>query len=111
MSGPLKQYLFLIAKGSLRKDSHQLKTVNILQTLHDEISTFKPTNVSSWWRFSSPNPAPLGLYLYGDVGTGKVTPFFFFLLYPLLPVFASSIFNASLNLLTFLDYDDGPLIQ
>jgi predicted ATPase len=73
MSGPLKQYLTLISKGNLRPDAHQLKTVNLLQTLHENISKYTPTTSAPyWWQTPLPNPAPLGLYLHGDVGTGKV---------------------------------------
>jgi predicted ATPase len=48
--GPLKQYLKLVSNGTLRKDPHQYKTVNLLETLHLDISKYSPPAESSWWK-------------------------------------------------------------
>ncbi|ORY50718.1 AFG1-like ATPase [Rhizoclosmatium globosum] len=69
-SWPHHVYASKIASGALREDPHQLKTVGHLQTLHDTILSHPPP---------PPKPVveepvvigPKGLYLHGDVGTGK----------------------------------------
>ncbi|KAF9266344.1 AFG1-like ATPase [Marasmius fiardii PR-910] len=84
---PLQQYNFLINKGTLRGDEHQTRIIQKLQDLHDQLLDYTPPSIpeasssssvfSRMFHSSTPAPtspppnAPKGLYLYGDVGTGK----------------------------------------
>ncbi|KAF8915260.1 AFG1-like ATPase-domain-containing protein [Mucidula mucida] len=84
---PLEQYHRSIAAGRLRGDSHQTRIIQKLQDLHDRLLHYTPPPVpdssasisliSRWFSRNDTIPAappddvPLGLYLYGDVGTGK----------------------------------------
>ncbi|KAL0580056.1 ATPase [Marasmius crinis-equi] len=83
---PLQQYHNLVNSGTLRGDEHQTRIIQKLQNLHDQLLDYTPppipeTSSSSIFsrilQSSSPIPtspppnAPKGLYLYGDVGTGK----------------------------------------
>ncbi|KAF7290943.1 AFG1-like ATPase [Mycena chlorophos] len=86
---PLTQYRKLVRSGTLRGDDHQTRIIEKLQGLHDQLTHYtapevsEPTPASSFisslFRRSSqpdteaspPPDAPRGLYLYGDVGTGK----------------------------------------
>ncbi|KAF8165583.1 AFG1-like ATPase-domain-containing protein [Crassisporium funariophilum] len=84
---PLRQYQKLIDTGVLRGDDHQTRIIQKLQDLHDQLLTYKPPVIPElvstnsllsrlFYRetpipTSPPNSAPKGLYLYGDVGTGK----------------------------------------
>lgn len=89
-STPLEQYFKLVDSGTLKPDDHQTRIVQKLQRLHDEVLTYDPPAISSSSTSSSsslfarlfsgsatphtvslPDHAPKGLYLYGDVGTGK----------------------------------------
>ncbi|CZS91340.1 hypothetical protein WAI453_003609 [Rhynchosporium graminicola] len=93
--GPLMEYDDRVDSGRLRNDEHQRGIIESLQHLHDELrpyhappithptlETLKPPPKSMFGRFFShgPKPAklkeipdnlPRGLYLYGDVGSGK----------------------------------------
>jgi predicted ATPase len=95
---PIKRYDELVERGLLREDSHQRQVVQRLEDLHEKLKTYeqevhpepetKKAVVSIFTRFfgGSPPPkqsqdehdklkipesVPKGLYLYGDVGTGK----------------------------------------
>ncbi|EAU84331.2 AFG1 family mitochondrial ATPase [Coprinopsis cinerea okayama7 len=84
---PLRQYQNLVSSGVLRGDEHQTRIIERLQELHDQLVTYEPppleeevranSFLSRWFSretsepVSSPANAPKGLYLYGDVGTGK----------------------------------------
>ncbi|KAF8605348.1 AFG1-like ATPase [Ceratobasidium sp. AG-I] len=82
---PTGRYNHLVSTGILRVDPHQLGIIARLQQLHDELRSFSPpsysqasTSKSFFSRLfsTSTNAAtvsasPKGLYLYGDVGTGK----------------------------------------
>ncbi|THH29654.1 hypothetical protein EUX98_g4532 [Antrodiella citrinella] len=85
---PLQQYYKLVESGTLRADDHQTRIIQRLQRLHDDLANYEPplvaTPSSSNSLFSRifsigtpetpglpPDQVPLGLYLYGDVGTGK----------------------------------------
>ncbi|KAF4619457.1 hypothetical protein D9613_005293 [Agrocybe pediades] len=84
---PIRQYKKLIDTGVLRGDDHQTRIIQKLQDLHDKLIIYEPPEIS---QISTPNSllsrlfsrevtvptsppenAPKGLYLYGDVGTGK----------------------------------------
>ncbi|KAN0066545.1 ATPase [Thecaphora frezii] len=97
---PTQRYQSLVDSGVLRDDDHQRSIVKVLQQLHDELKAYqqapvpdpeeavtpKPRGLLSWLPFGKqaggggggdaepakvPDNVPKGLYLYGDVGTGK----------------------------------------
>ncbi|KAK0190562.1 AFG1-like ATPase-domain-containing protein [Armillaria mellea] len=84
---PLAQYRRLIDIGALRGDEHQTRIIQKLQDLHDELLHYTPPLLPDFPAFTSllsrffsrsdaapsspPENVPKGLYLYGDVGTGK----------------------------------------
>ncbi|KAF7792864.1 hypothetical protein EIP86_003965 [Pleurotus ostreatoroseus] len=84
---PLEQYHRLVESGTLRADDHQTRIIQELQRLHDDLLLYQPPAVpgaapslsllsrlfSSGSAYSAgiPEQIPKGLYLYGDVGTGK----------------------------------------
>ncbi|KAH9948425.1 AFG1-like ATPase [Amylocystis lapponica] len=83
----MQQYSKLLDTGTLRPDDHQTRIIEKLQRLHDEIIAYEPPkphhaqhNPSIISRLFSRethhaevplDQVPKGLYLYGDVGTGK----------------------------------------
>ncbi|KAJ8128446.1 hypothetical protein O1611_g5188 [Lasiodiplodia mahajangana] len=91
--GPIQEYDRRVAAGRLREDEHQRGIIQSLQHLHDELvhyrarpvvhptlESLKPTkSLFSWFGPRSaasviqeiPSDLPRGLYLYGDVGSGK----------------------------------------
>ncbi|KAJ9477172.1 Protein AFG1 [Pseudozyma hubeiensis] len=93
-STPIQRYDQLVQDGVLRDDTHQRNIIKVLQSLHDKLKTYKQGVVPdpeehlqaskgllSWLPFGKKSNAheippisediPKGLYLYGDVGTGK----------------------------------------
>ncbi|KAJ6515566.1 AFG1-like ATPase [Mycena sanguinolenta] len=74
---PLSQYRRLVRNGVLRGDDHQTRIIQKLQNLHDRLVNYDPPRIpqpaapSLTERAGPPPNAPKGLYLYGDVGTGK----------------------------------------
>ncbi|KAH7930645.1 AFG1-like ATPase [Leucogyrophana mollusca] len=84
---PIQQYQKLVQTGALRSDEHQTRIIAQLQHFHDQLITYSPplipdssTQGSIISRLFSrepqtpaipPEQVPKGLYLYGDVGTGK----------------------------------------
>ncbi|PFH51313.1 hypothetical protein AMATHDRAFT_3163 [Amanita thiersii Skay4041] len=84
---PIGQYHRLLESGILHGDDHQTRIIQKLQDLHDKLIHYNPpsipfpsTSASFFSRLlsrelplptSPPPSAPKGLYLYGDVGTGK----------------------------------------
>ncbi|KEZ41392.1 hypothetical protein SAPIO_CDS7516 [Scedosporium apiospermum] len=92
--GPIQEYEARVAQGTLRNDDHQRGIIQSLQHLHDElvnytapevqrptIESLKPAKSFFGGLFKSgpgqaaigaiPANLPRGLYLYGDVGSGK----------------------------------------
>ncbi|KAH9967032.1 AFG1-like ATPase [Lactifluus volemus] len=78
----MQEYRKLVEAGRLRSDDHQTRIIQKLQTLHDALAVYAPPppaeTLSLFSRlFSRPAQRPVGagrpkgLYLYGDVGTGK----------------------------------------
>ncbi|TFY73602.1 hypothetical protein EWM64_g10410 [Hericium alpestre] len=85
-SSPMQEYCKLVERGTIRRDAHQTRIVQKLQDLHDALTHYiqleppshsEPSSIfSRFFAPSTPSPtvsssAPQGLYLYGDVGTGK----------------------------------------
>ncbi|KAG9317344.1 AFG1-like ATPase [Chiua virens] len=87
---PLQHYDSLVYTGSLRTDPHQHRIIQHLQSFYTQLLAYTPppippsaplaSNASLFSRIfsrehpepeSAPPNAPKGLYLYGDVGTGK----------------------------------------
>ncbi|KAK8118843.1 AFG1-like ATPase [Apiospora kogelbergensis] len=92
--GPIQEYDRRVAEGRLREDEHQRGIIQSLQHLHDDLvhyqarpvehptlESLKPQkSLLNWFggKQSSKSPIqdipadlPHGLYLYGDVGSGK----------------------------------------
>ncbi|TGO66939.1 hypothetical protein BOTNAR_0051g00190 [Botryotinia narcissicola] len=93
--GPMKEYNARVASGQLRDDEHQRGIIQNLQYLHDELryynapaiihptlESLQPPPTSMFGRIFGNKPKesalkeipenlPRGLYLYGDVGSGK----------------------------------------
>ncbi|KAI6090086.1 AFG1-like ATPase-domain-containing protein [Hypoxylon rubiginosum] len=92
--GPIQEYDRRVMDGRLREDQHQRGIIQSLQNLHDDLvhyrahpivrpslESLKPTKslFSSWFGQKAaagsiqaiPDNLPRGLYLYGDVGSGK----------------------------------------
>ncbi|KAI0175811.1 AFG1-like ATPase-domain-containing protein [Hypoxylon sp. FL1284] len=91
--GPIQEYERRVADGRLREDQHQRGIIQSLQHLHSDLvhyqaspvvhpsfESLKPTkSLLSWFGQRSnngvmqaiPDNLPRGLYLYGDVGSGK----------------------------------------
>ncbi|CAB4427005.1 unnamed protein product [Rhizophagus irregularis] len=89
-AGPISRYNALVASGMVREDSFQRSIVNILQDMHYRLLNYDPPlitdatdEVDSGSVFgkifklfgalskSRTINSPKGLYLYGDVGSGK----------------------------------------
>ncbi|XP_044864516.1 AFG1-like ATPase isoform X2 [Mauremys mutica] len=70
-SGPLEHYDFLIKAEELRNDEQQRRVVQCLQKLHESLKGYSisPNNLLS--KLFAKSKPPKGLYIYGDVGTGK----------------------------------------
>jgi protein AFG1 len=93
--GPMQEYDDRVEQGRLRDDEHQRGIIQSLQHLHDELrdykappvihptlNSLKPASNSVFGRLFGkkstekaiqeiPENLPRGLYLYGDVGSGK----------------------------------------
>ncbi|XP_077782253.1 AFG1-like ATPase isoform X4 [Podarcis muralis] len=70
-NGPLEHYEFLIKAEELRNDEQQRKVVQCLQKLHESLKGYSisPKHILS--KLFTRHKPPKGLYVYGDVGTGK----------------------------------------
>ena len=91
---PIERYDELVRSGLLRDDAHQRNIIKVLQSLHDRLKSYQQPQVPdpeehlqahqgllSWLPFGNRSKTPeippispdipKGLYLYGDVGTGK----------------------------------------
>ncbi|KAF2403497.1 mitochondrial ATPase [Trichodelitschia bisporula] len=93
--GPLQEYDDRVASGRLRDDEHQRAIIQDLQDLHDTLARYKPRPVEhpsieslqpakksflgglfgrkseAKTAFDIPSSTPRGIYMYGDVGSGK----------------------------------------
>ncbi|KAJ8597375.1 AFG1-like ATPase [Rhizopogon salebrosus TDB-379] len=86
-TSPKKQYEKLVQSGVIQGDDHQVRIVGKLQRFWEQLLQYDPPSISEVNTSSSlmsrlffrppavpdtpPTSAPKGLYLYGDVGTGK----------------------------------------
>ncbi len=71
---PIQRYRALLAAGELQPDPAQELAVEKLQILHHRLAGYDPREGSGWLarlRGQSRDPAPEGIYLYGEVGRGK----------------------------------------
>ena len=64
---PKQLYKARVGKGELKPDPVQEKAVNLLDTLHAELLSYKPKR--GW--FSKKQMPPKGVYMHGGVGRGK----------------------------------------
>ncbi|XP_052607493.1 AFG1-like ATPase isoform X3 [Peromyscus californicus insignis] len=69
--GPLDHYDFLIKAQELRDDEHQRRVVQCLQKLLEDLKGYSIEEEGFLSKLFSKNKPPKGLYVYGDVGTGK----------------------------------------
>ncbi|MBI1365051.1 MAG: cell division protein ZapE [Alphaproteobacteria bacterium] len=66
MRGPLHRYRALVAAGALEPDPAQERAAERLQALEDALARARRFRL-----FAGPQPAPRGVYLWGEVGRGK----------------------------------------
>ncbi len=74
-NSPLERYRALRRQGELDADPAQELAAEKLQMLHHRLAQYDPQQGQGWRQFlfggSRREPAPEGLYIYGDVGRGK----------------------------------------
>ncbi|XP_054677027.1 AFG1-like ATPase isoform X1 [Grus americana] len=70
-SGPLEHYDFLIKQEELKNDEQQRRVVQHLQKLHESLKGYSISSKNLLSKLFAKNKPPKGLYVYGDVGTGK----------------------------------------
>ncbi|XP_010002651.1 PREDICTED: lactation elevated protein 1 [Chaetura pelagica] len=70
-NGPLEHYNFLIKQEELRNDEQQRRVVQHLQKLHESLKGYSISSKNLLSKLFDRNKPPKGLYVYGDVGTGK----------------------------------------
>lgn len=78
---PLSLYRAKLGTGELRPDPAQALAAEKLETLHRALKDYRPQSGPGFWRvhlgfarnfgLSSAGAPPMGLYLVGNVGTGK----------------------------------------
>ncbi|EWY40337.1 ATPase [Skermanella stibiiresistens SB22] len=75
-NGPLALYRSRRGTGTLKADAAQEYAAERLQSLFQALRDYRPAMGKVGWRARfgltrRPDPAPQGLYIYGDVGRGK----------------------------------------
>ncbi|XP_018419243.1 PREDICTED: lactation elevated protein 1 [Nanorana parkeri] len=70
-NGLLQHYDILVKDCVLRKDDHQRRVMQHLQSLHEELRGYKKESKGIFTTFFTQKKPPRGLYVFGDVGTGK----------------------------------------
>ncbi|XP_063299601.1 AFG1-like ATPase [Pelobates fuscus] len=70
-SGPLQHYDFLVKEAVLRKDEHQRRVMQHLENLHEALKGYRKDGKGVLSKFFTRSKPPKGLYVFGDVGTGK----------------------------------------
>ncbi|XP_077018682.1 AFG1-like ATPase isoform X1 [Tamandua tetradactyla] len=69
--GPLAHYDFLIKAHELKDDSQQRRVIQCLQKLHEDLNGYRIVARGLFSKLFTRSKPPRGLYVYGDVGTGK----------------------------------------
>ena len=73
--GPIFDYRALVGSGALAPDPAQLLAAEKLHLLHCRLQGYQPGRdkggLRGLLRIGRPDPAPQGLYIFGDVGRGK----------------------------------------
>ncbi|XP_070809623.1 AFG1-like ATPase isoform X1 [Pituophis catenifer annectens] len=70
-NGPLEHYEFLTKVEQLRNDEQQTKVMRCLQKLHESLKGYNLSPKHIFSKLFTRRKPPKGLYIYGDVGTGK----------------------------------------
>ncbi|XP_017685179.1 PREDICTED: lactation elevated protein 1 isoform X3 [Lepidothrix coronata] len=70
-NGPLEHYEFLIKQEELKNDEQQRRVVQHLQKLHESLKGYSIDSKNLFSKLLAKNKPPKGVYVYGDVGTGK----------------------------------------
>lgn len=72
-NGPVSDLKQKIARGELANDPHQMKVVQMLESIYQDVHDYKPQqlNLLEKWLGGKRKEAPKGLYIYGAVGGGK----------------------------------------
>ncbi|XP_056422235.1 AFG1-like ATPase isoform X1 [Hyla sarda] len=70
-TGPLQHYDLLVKDGVLRKDEHQRRVMQELQSLHEALRGYVKESKGVLAKFFTRRKPQKGLYVFGDVGTGK----------------------------------------
>ncbi|XP_058691543.1 AFG1-like ATPase isoform X2 [Poecile atricapillus] len=70
-NGPLEHYDFLIKQEELKNDEQQRRVVERLQKLHESLKGYSIDSKNILSKVFAKTKPPKGLYVYGDVGTGK----------------------------------------
>ncbi|WP_374442913.1 cell division protein ZapE, partial [Stella sp.] len=75
-ASPLARFRALVRRGELRPDPMQALAAEKLESLWHALAGYRPQTGSGGWRARlglsrRPDPAPQGLYIYGEVGRGK----------------------------------------
>ncbi|XP_014118860.1 PREDICTED: lactation elevated protein 1 isoform X2 [Pseudopodoces humilis] len=70
-NGPLEHYDFLIKQEELKNDEQQRRVVERLQKLHESLKGYSIDSKNILSKVFAKTKPPEGLYVYGDVGTGK----------------------------------------
>ncbi|KAJ7401848.1 Lactation elevated protein 1 [Pitangus sulphuratus] len=70
-NGPLEHYDFLIKQEELKNDEQQRRVVQHLQKLHESLKGYSIDSKNLLSKLLAKNKPPKGVYVYGDVGTGK----------------------------------------
>jgi len=72
VTSPIAEYERRVAAGELKNDPNQRGALELLDTLHQGLATYKPSKLGYLKAFFSGNRrAPKGAYIYGGVGRGK----------------------------------------
>ncbi|XP_044148028.1 AFG1-like ATPase [Bufo gargarizans] len=70
-TGPLQHYDLLVKECVLRKDEHQRRVMQHLQSLHEALRGYTKESKGILSKLFTRRKPQKGLYVFGDVGTGK----------------------------------------
>ncbi|XP_069743621.1 lactation elevated protein 1 homolog B isoform X2 [Narcine bancroftii] len=71
IEGPLQHYDSLVRQGNIKNDEDQRRVVQCLQKLHELLKGYNFGQQNFFSQFFARSKPPKGLYVYGDVGSGK----------------------------------------